>query len=47
MSWLETLKNLDTENTRDSEAATNPTSSAAGISESLTQQGAKSAKRVK
>ena len=45
MSWLETLKNLDTENTRDSEAATDPTSSAAAISESLTQQGDKSAKR--
>jgi hypothetical protein len=44
MFWLETLK-LDTENTRDSEAATDPTSSAAGISESLTQQGDKSAKR--
>jgi len=46
MSWLETLNNLDTENTRDSEAATDPTSSAAGISEFLTRQGDKSAKRV-
>jgi len=46
MSWLETPKNLDTENTRDSEAATDPTSSAAGISESLIQRGDKSDRRV-
>jgi hypothetical protein len=41
MSWLETLKNLDTEYTQGSAATTDATSSAAAISESLTQQGAK------
>ena len=45
MSWLEALKNLGIETIRDTEIDTDPTSSAIELSESLDQQGAKSAKR--
>jgi hypothetical protein len=46
MSWLEALKNLDTETTQETEIATDLTSSSAELSETTTQQGAKSAKRL-
>ena len=45
ISWLEALKNLDTETVREAEIATVSTSFTAEISKSLTQQGDKSAKR--
>jgi hypothetical protein len=45
ITWLEALKNLGVETTREAEVATDPTSSATELSESSTQQGAKSAKR--
>ena len=45
ISWLEALKNLDTQTSREAEIATDPTSSATKLSKSLTQQGDKSAKR--
>ena len=46
MSWLEALKNLDTGTTQESEIDTDAaSSSAAELSESLTQRGDKSAKR--
>jgi hypothetical protein len=45
MSWLEALKNLDTETTQETEIATDAASSRAGeSSDSLIQQGDKSAK---
>ena len=43
ISWLEALKNLGAETTQEKEIDTDATSSAV-LSESLTQQGAKSAK---
>jgi DNA polymerase-1 len=45
MSWLAVLKNLDTGTTRETEIDTDTASSAAELSESLTQRGDKSAKR--
>jgi hypothetical protein len=45
MSWLETLKNLDTETRQEVEIVSDATSSSTTeLSESLTQQGAESAK---
>jgi hypothetical protein len=46
MSWLEALKNLNTETTQKTEIATDLTSSSAELSETTTQQGAKGAKRL-
>src|SRR5829696_8138885 len=45
MSWLAVLKNLDTGTTQETEIDTDTASSAAELSESLTQRGDKSAKR--
>ena len=45
ISWLEVLKNLDTETTQETEIATDAAPPATELSESLTQQGDKSAKR--
>ena len=46
ISWLEDLKNLNTETTLETEVATEAASSAIELSGSLTRQGDKSAKRV-
>ena len=43
--WLEALKNLSTETTSETKMATDAASCAADFTESLTQQGDKSAKR--
>src|SRR5215211_6047144 len=45
ISWLEALKNLDKETTQEVEIATDASPSISELSESLTQQGDKSAKR--
>jgi hypothetical protein len=45
MSWLEALKNLDAETAQEVEICTAASSSATNLSECLTQQGAKSARR--
>jgi hypothetical protein len=44
MTWLETLRNLKTETTRDAVIVINAASSATGLSESLTQQSDESAR---